>query len=223
MALPIRGNLPQFFFLPPIGWEIVQLVGLQTLDLAILVRVQVSQPIFFCADDGLLPQTPYEAAMIAIVMGTTGSGKTTVGSLLANRLGWGFADADDFHPPANVEKMKHGIPLTDADRMPWLRSLHDKIVQWSSEQRNVVLACSALKQSYRDELRAGADVKFVYLKGRYELFLQRVLARKGHFAKQDLLASQFADLEEPGDAITLDARDSPEEIVAEASRQLDFA
>ena len=161
--------------------------------------------------------------MIAIVMGTTGSGKTTVGSLLAKRLGWEFADADDFHPHANVEKMKHGIPLTDADRMPWLRSLHHKIVQWISEQRNVVLACSALKQSYRDELRAGADVKFVYLKGRYELFLQRVLARKGHFAKQDLLASQFADLEEPGDAITLDARYSPEEIVVEACRQLGFA
>jgi len=160
--------------------------------------------------------------MIVIVMGTTGSGKTTIGSLLAERLRWEFADADDFHPAANVEKMKHGIPLTDADRMPWLEALRDKIVQWHSESRNVVLACSALKQSYRDELRASSDVRFVYLKGSYELFSQRVLARKGHFAKQDLLASQFADLEEPTDAITIDARESPEEMVTEISKRLGF-
>ncbi|MFI5092282.1 MAG: gluconokinase [Candidatus Acidiferrum sp.] len=161
--------------------------------------------------------------MIVIVMGTTASGKTTIGTLLAKRLGWDFVDADDFHPPANVEKMKHGIPLTDADRMPWLQALHDKIVQWNSENRSVVLACSALKQSYRDTLRGATDVNFVYLKGSYELFSKRVLARKGHFAKQDLLASQFADLEEPTDAITVDARETPEEMVAEVSRQLGFA
>ena len=161
--------------------------------------------------------------MIVIVMGTTGSGKTTIGSLLAKRLGWEFADGDDFHPAANVEKMKHGIPLTDADREPWLRALHDKIAEWNSEKRNVVLACSALKQSYRDELRASPDVKFVYLKGSYELFSQRVLARKGHFAKQDLLASQFATLEEPTDAITVDAASAPEQIVSELRRLLRFA
>src|SRR5580704_11167373 len=126
--------------------------------------------------------------MIVIVMGTTGSGKTTIGSLLSKGMGWEFVDADDFHPPANVEKMKHGIPLTDADREPWLKALHDKIVEWIAEGRKVVLACSALKQSYRDELRTSGDVKFVYLKGSYELFSQRVSARKGHFAKQDLLA-----------------------------------
>jgi|SRR5580692_316724 gluconokinase len=158
--------------------------------------------------------------MIVIVMGTTASGKTTIGSLLAERLGWEFVDGDDFHPAANVEKMKHGIPLTDADREPWLRALHDKIVQWSAEERDVVLACSALKQSYRDELRATRDVRFVYLKGSYELFSQRVLARKGHFAKQDLLASQFAALEEPTDAITVDAAPSPEQIVGEVRAQL---
>jgi gluconokinase len=160
--------------------------------------------------------------MIVIVMGTTGSGKTTIGGLLAKRLGWEFADADDFHPPANVEKMKHGIPLTDADREPWLKALHDKIVQWNTEGRNVALACSALKQSYRDELRAGSSVKFVYLKGSYELFSKRVLARKGHFAKQDLLVSQFATLEEPEDAITVDAGPGPEQIVTEVRRQLGF-
>jgi len=161
--------------------------------------------------------------MIVIVMGTTGSGKTTIGTLLAKRLVWEFADADDFHPPANVEKMGRGIPLTDADRLPWLKILHDKIVGWNAEQRNFVLACSALKQSYRNELRAGPEVKFVYLKGSYELFSRRVLARKGHFAKQNLITSQFADLEEPADAITIDARHSPAEIVAEVSKQLGFA
>jgi gluconokinase len=161
--------------------------------------------------------------MIVIIMGTTGSGKTTIGTLLAKRLGWEFVDADDFHPPANVEKMRHGIPLTDADRMPWLKALHDKIVQWQAEARNVVLACSALKQCYRDELRAGPGTRFVYLRGTYELFSQRVLARKGHFAKQELLASQFADLEEPTDAIVLNAAQSPEEIVSEVCRQLGFA
>jgi len=161
--------------------------------------------------------------MIVIVMGTTGSGKTTIGNLLAKRLGCEFVDADDFHPPANVEKMKHGIPLTDADREPWLKALHDKIVEWTAEKRNVVLACSALRQSYRDELRASPDVKFVYLKGSYELFSQRVLGRKGHFAKQDLLASQFATLEEPTDAITVDATKSPEQMVSEVRRQLGIA
>jgi gluconokinase len=161
--------------------------------------------------------------MIVIVMGTTGSGKTTIGTLLANRLAWEFVDADEFHPPANVEKMKHGIPLTDADRAPWLKALHDKIVEWAAEKRNVVLACSALKQSYRDELRASPEVKFVYLKGSYELFSQRVLARKGHFAKQDLLASQFTTLEEPAEAIIVDAARTPEEIVSEVHRQLGFA
>lgn len=158
--------------------------------------------------------------MIVIVMGTTGSGKTTIGSLLAKRLGWEFVDADDFHPPANVEKMKQGIPLTDSDREPWLKALHDKIVEWTAEAGNVVLACSALKQSYRDELRASSEVKFVYLKGSYELFSRRVLARKGHFAKQDLLGSQFATLEEPVDAIIVDATPSPEEIVSAIRGQL---
>jgi gluconokinase len=160
--------------------------------------------------------------MIVIVMGTTGSGKTTIGSLLAKGVAWEFVDADDFHPPSNVEKMKRGIPLTDADREPWLKALRDKIVEWTAEKRSVVLACSALKQSYRDELRASSDVKFVYLKGSYQLFSERVVARRGHFAKQDLLASQFATLEEPTDAIIVDAAPSPEQIVSEVRRKLGF-
>ena len=169
------------------------------------------------------PPCEKEVVVIVIVMGTTGSGKTTIGALLAKRLGWEFVDADDFHPAANVEKMKHGIPLTDEDREPWLKVLHDKIVEWSTEKRSVVLACSALKQSYRDELHASSDVKFVYLKGSYELFSRRVLARKGHFAKQDLLASQFATLEEPSDAVTVDASPAPEQIVGEVRTRLNLA
>ena len=161
--------------------------------------------------------------MIVVVMGTTGSGKTTIGSLLAERLGWEFVDADDFHPPANVEKMNQGIPLTDTDREPWLRALRDKILEWTAEKRSVALACSALKQRYREELHASSQVKFVYLKGSYELFSRRVLTRKGHFAKQDLIASQFAALEEPTDAIIVDAAHSPEEIVSEVLGQLDIA
>lgn len=161
--------------------------------------------------------------MVVIVMGTTGSGKTTIGTLLAKRLAWEFADADDFHPAANVEKMRLGVPLTDADRAPWLNSLHAKIVAWNAGGQSAVLACSALKQQYRDVLSAGAGVKFVYLKGSYELFSQRVLARKGHFAKQDLIASQFRDLEEPSDAITIDATESPGRMVEEAAEKLGFA
>jgi gluconokinase len=161
--------------------------------------------------------------MIVIVMGTTASGKTTIGGVLAKRIGWQFADADDFHPAANVEKMRQGIPLTDADRAPWLKVLHNKIIEWSTAGRSVVLACSALKQSYRDELKAVPDVKFVYLKGTYELFSQRVLARKGHFAKQDLIASQFAALEEPTDAIIADAGKTPDGIVEDVCKQLGCA
>ncbi|HMD38471.1 MAG TPA: gluconokinase [Candidatus Acidoferrum sp.] len=161
--------------------------------------------------------------MIVIVMGTTGSGKTTIGSLLAKRVGWEFADGDDYHPAANVEKMRQGIPLTDADRMPWLKILHDKIAEWIAAGRSVVLACSALKQSYRDELEIGPEVKLVYLKGSIELFSARALGRKGHFAKQDLVASQFATLEEPKGAITVDAGLPPEEIVARVRRSLGVA
>lgn len=158
--------------------------------------------------------------MIILIMGTTASGKTTIGRMLAGRLGWDFADADDFHPPANVAKMSQGIPLTDADRAPWLQALHDKIVAWDAESRNVVLACSALKKAYRDQLLVGSLVTLVYLKGSYELFSQRVQARQGHFAKIDILAGQFSDLEEPTEAITVDARLSPQGLVDEVCAAL---
>ena len=158
--------------------------------------------------------------MIVMVMGVTGSGKTTVGMLLAKRLGWEFADADDFHSAANKEKMHHGIPLTDADRLPWLAAIHARLLEVAAGKRNLVLACSALKQAYRDQLLRGIDVRVVYLKGSYEVIRQRLLGRKGHFADEHILASQFADLEEPTDAIVVDIGRPPEAIVDEICRRL---
>src|SRR5271165_893568 len=158
--------------------------------------------------------------MIVIVMGVTGAGKTTVGQLLADKLGWQFADGDDFHPLANVEKMRRGIPLTDDDRRPWLAQLRTQIQAWIAQHRNVVLACSALKQSYRDELRTGPEVRFVYLKGSPELISRRLQSRHGHFAGAQILAGQFADLEEPADAVTVDVSADPSKIVAEIRQKL---
>jgi gluconokinase len=158
--------------------------------------------------------------MIVIVMGVTGAGKTTVGRLLAAQLGWEFADADDFHPAANVEKISAGIALDDEDREPWLASLQGAIAQWIEARRNVVLACSALKQSYRRQLQITAAVVFVYLKGEQDRIAQRVRERTGHFAGEKIVARQFADLEEPETAITVDINRTPEEIVAEIRRCL---
>ena len=153
-------------------------------------------------------------------MGPTGSGKTTIGKLLAAQMNWEFADGDSFHSPANIEKMSRGIPLTDSDRIPWLNSIREAIVQWDAQHENVVLACSALKRTYRDKLQINSNVKLVYLKGSIELLRERVHSRKGHYATEQLLASQFADLEEPADAITVDVSPSPEEIVAEIRTKL---
>ena len=158
--------------------------------------------------------------MIIVVMGVTGSGKTTIGNLLAARLAWQFADADDFHSAANKEKMHKGIPLTDADRLPWLATIHDQIAKWVALKQHVVLACSALKRSYRQLLWNGPEVQFVYLKGSYELIAQRLRARKGHFADEHILAGQFRDLEEPSDAVAVDIDASPEKIVDEICRRL---
>src|SRR5260370_21281176 len=161
--------------------------------------------------------------MVIVVMGVTGSGKTTIGNLLAARLGWQFADADEFHSAANKAKMHHGIPLTDADRLPWLAAIHEKISKWVAAKQDVVLACSALKQNYRQILWTGPEVRFVYLKGSYDLIAERLRSRKGHFADEHILACQFADLEEPSDAITVDISGSPEEIVSEICRRLGLA
>jgi len=154
-----------------------------------------------------------------ILMGVVGSGKTTVGSLLAQKLGWQFADADDFHPAANVEKIRRGIPLDDSDRAPWLAALRDAILHWNAEGQNAVLACSALKRKYREELRVDG-VHFVYLKGDFELIEQRLRTRRGHFASDSILKSQFKDLEKPDDAITVEIDKSPEAIVSEIIAKL---
>lgn len=152
--------------------------------------------------------------VILILMGVVGAGKTTVGSLLAQKLGWQFADADAFHSPDNVEKIRHGISLTDSDRAPWLAALRVAITKWNAAEENVVLACSALKRSYRRELSPGG-VRFVYLKGSRELILARLRSRQGHFASESILDTQFADLEEPEDAVTVSAAPLPEAIVDE--------
>jgi len=158
--------------------------------------------------------------MIVIVMGVVGAGKTTIGKLLASELGWQFADADDFHPQANVEKIRSGIPLTDDDRRPWLERLRSQIEAWIAEGHNGVLACSALKQSYRQELDAGPHVRFVFLKGSADLIAQRLQSRHGHFANAQILASQFADLEEPAGAVNADISATPHQIVAEIRQKL---
>ncbi len=160
--------------------------------------------------------------MVLILMGTTGAGKTTVGEILSRELGWEFADADNFHSPENVAKMSKGIGLTDEDRKPWLAALRSKIAQWIAGGNNGILACSALKKAYRDELTVGPEVKWVYLKGTFDEISKRVAARQGHYAKQDLMVSQFAALEEPAGAITVDVSRSPEEIASEIRKRLNI-
>jgi gluconokinase len=152
--------------------------------------------------------------MVIVVMGVSGVGKTTVGMLLARALGAEFAEGDSYHPPANVEKMRSGTPLDDADRWPWLQILADEIDGWLAEDRAVVLACSALKRTYRDLLAHGRPtVRFVYLKGERELLQSRLDQRRGHYMPPTLLASQLAALEEPDDALTIDVSGAPEAIV----------
>jgi gluconokinase len=148
-------------------------------------------------------------------MGVVGAGKTTVGSLLARQLGWEFVDADSFHSPANVEKIRLGIPLDDADRAPWLKAIRRAMDRWIAKKQDVVLACSALKKTYREELDGSADVKVVYLKGTYDIIHGRLGLRQGHFATGELLASQFAILEEPEEGIAVDVDQSPADMVKE--------
>jgi gluconokinase len=160
--------------------------------------------------------------MVILVMGVTGAGKTTVGKLLAQRLGWQFLDADDFHPPENIEKMKHGIPLTDSDREPWLAAIHAALLDYAATNQNVVLACSALKQKYREKLAAELEMRICYLKGSLEAMCSHIEHRTGHFAGEAILAGQFADLEEPDNAVVLDATATPEENVRVALSKLNL-
>lgn len=153
--------------------------------------------------------------MIVLVMGATGSGKTTVGKLLASRLGWVFLDADDFHPAESIAKMKRGVALTDLERWPWLDAIHAELLRCAAKNLDAVLACSALKRSYRERLAAGVEMRVCYLKGTYSEIAARLRGRTGHFAGEGILAGQFADLEEPGEALVLRASDTAEGIVGD--------
>jgi carbohydrate kinase (thermoresistant glucokinase family) len=159
-----------------------------------------------------------------IVMGVSGSGKSTIGALLAERLGWPFADADGFHPAANVAKMAAGQPLTDEDRWPWLDAIAAQIGASRTAAQPVVVACSALRRAYRERLRAGhSDLIFLHLAGAPEVIATRQAARQGHFMPPSLMASQFATLEDPAaeaDAVTVSVSASPHEVVAAALEQL---
>ena len=160
-------------------------------------------------------------AIVVVLMGVSGTGKTAVGTRLARALGGTFAEGDDYHPPANVAKMRSGTPLDDADRKPWLEALSREIGGWLAEGEPVVLACSALKQRYRDILKAGRPgVVFVHLKGDPALIRTRLQGRRGHYMPASLLDSQLAALEEPEDAIAVGIEGTPDQIVAEILKKL---
>ena len=161
---------------------------------------------------------------VVVMMGVSGSGKTTAAVMLAAREGWQMLEGDSLHPPANVEKMRHGIPLTDEDRWPWLQAIAAEIDRWRAAGISGVVACSALKRSYRDLLIDGRpDVVLVYLQGSHELIANRLAARMGHYMPPTLLDSQFATLEEPGPdvhPIVVSVDHPTEEIVAQVIQAL---
>ena len=152
--------------------------------------------------------------MIIVIMGVSGVGKSTVGQALARQLGWAFSDADDFHSSANVAKMRAGIPLTDDDRIPWLKSLHAAIEGWLAAHQSAVLACSALKQSYRDQFIVSPHVRLVFLYADFNRIAERMSGRHGHYMNPALLKSQFDTLEPPQDAISVDATQPVPDIIA---------
>jgi len=156
--------------------------------------------------------------MILLIMGVTGSGKSTVGKMVADRLGWTYLEADDFHSPGNKAKMHQGIPLTEADRLPWLEAMHSALLAQDALGKSAVLACSALRQEYRAILCAALNVKLVYLRGSRELIASRLRLRKDHFAGESILDDQFAVLEEPRDAFVVDIKRSPEQMAQQILR-----
>jgi gluconokinase len=158
--------------------------------------------------------------MVIVLMGVSGAGKTTIGRMLADVLGWEFRDADDLHSEANKRKMASGSALTDADRAPWLDSIRELVAKTVARNSNLVLACSALKQAYRDRIVVDpAREKIVFLKGSRELIASRI-AHRHHFMNKDLLASQFDTLEEPSDATVVDVAGTPQSIVEDIRQRL---
>lgn len=162
-----------------------------------------------------------QSPKIIILMGVSGSGKTTIGKKLAAKLGWNFYDADDFHPQTNLEKMSQGIPLTDEDRWPWLDRLRSLILELIERDQPAVLACSALKASYRERLlRDTRRTALVYLRGDYRLIKRRMEAREDHYFEADMLRSQFEALEEPREALVIDIDSRPRAIVRDILERL---
>ncbi|MHB1688346.1 MAG: gluconokinase [Ignavibacteriaceae bacterium] len=150
--------------------------------------------------------------MVLIIMGVSGSGKTTIGKLLSDKLGWRFYEGDEYHPKENIEKMKNGISLNDEDRKPWLMKLRSIIEESISKKNNIIISCSALKESYRKILQVNNEVNFVYLKGSFEMVEKRMKEREDHFMKPGMLQSQFDALDEPKNAIIVDIENSSEKI-----------
>ncbi len=173
-------------------------------------------------ESGITKSTWNRSAVIILVMGVSGAGKTAIGRRLAEELGWQFWDGDDFHSPANIDKMRRGQALTDADRRPWLERLHAAIVDQIRSNQPAVFACSILKASYRTIVEDGCrpHLRLVYLKGAVELFRERLARRKDHFMRPELLDSQFAILEEPDDALVIDAALHPDEMVRQIRCEL---
>ena len=161
--------------------------------------------------------------MVVIIFGVSGAGKTTIGQLLADALGWRFYDGDDFHSQANIDKMRQGVPLRDEDRWPWLESLRELIKQCLAAGENAVLACSVLKEACRRRLRVSDKVKLLFLRGDYELIANQLRERREHFMNPALLQSQFANLEQPQPAegaSVIELGRSPRELVQEIKSKL---
>lgn len=159
--------------------------------------------------------------LVVILMGVSGSGKTTIGQLLARDLGWSFYEGDDYHSERNLDKMRDGVPLSDEDRVPWLYTLHQLVQDLITTSQHAVITCSALKHTYRKSVTEGhPQVSLVYLRGNYTLIHPRLTSRTGHFMKADLLASQFGALQEPHDVPFVDVSQSPEAIVEQIKSML---
>ena len=159
---------------------------------------------------------------VYVVMGVSGCGKTTVGQALADKLGCPFYDGDDFHPAENVAKMAGGLPLDDDDREPWLARLHDLLSEHLVKRETAVLACSALKKKYRDQLRVNDETRFIFLRGSFDLIWERMQARQNHYMKADMLQSQFDTLEPPGadEALIVDIDQDIERVLELIEKQL---